>query len=144
MSEKVMIPQEIVEQSKEMKRSHRSARSTPVYRDAANLKYLIVQLMASAPRKYAKYFDEMLITVSNAKQSLAFALEGGSEASREGNLSFAKVLIEDIMDDAIIMNQLGIIGREKKKTIRRLAQKVSGQAVKLRDYYKRQGIGNDV
>ena len=138
---KVVIPQEVVEQSKEKKRSHRSTRQTQIYRDAANLKYLIVQAMADAPRKYAKYFDEMLVTVSNAKQSLALALESGSESVRAENLSYAKVLAEDIMDDSVIMAQLGIIGKDRKKAIKRLAQKVAGQAVKLRDYFKSQGIG---
>ncbi|MBQ7157772.1 MAG: hypothetical protein IJR86_08280 [Bacteroidaceae bacterium] len=138
---KVVIPQEVVEQSKEKKRSHKSMRQTQIYRDAANLKYLIVQSMADAPRKYAKYFDEMLVSVSNAKQSLALALESGSEAARAENLSYAKVLAEDIMDDTVIMSQLGVIGKDRKKAIRRLAQKVAGQSVKLRDYFKSQGIG---
>ena len=138
---KVVIPQEVVEQSKEKKRSHKSMRQTQIYRDAANLKYLIVQSMADAPRKYAKYFDEMLVSVSNAKQSLALALESGSEVTRAENLSYAKVLAEDIMDDTVIMSQLSIIGKDRKKAIRRLAQKVAGQSVKLRDYFKSQGIG---
>lgn len=141
---KVVIPQETIEQSREKKQRHKSARSTQIYKDVANLKYLIVQSMADAPRKYAKYFDEMLVTVSNAKQSLALALEGGSEESRIDNLSYAKVMAEDIMDDAVIMAQLGIIGRERKKTLRRLAQRVSGQAVKLRDYFRSQGIDINV
>ena len=138
---KVVIPQEVVEQSKEKKHSHKSMRQTQIYRDAANLKYLIVQSMTDAPRKYAKYFDEMLVSVSNAKQSLALALESGSEVTRAENLSYAKVLAEDIMDDTVIMSQLGIIGKDRKKAIRRLAQKVAGQSVKLRDYFKSQGIG---
>ena len=143
MENGVKIPQEIIDQSKEKKRSHRSLRQTQIYRDVANLKYLIVQSMTDAPRKFAKYFDEMLVTVSNAKQSLALALEVGSEQSRIDNLSYAKVLAEDILDDAVILEQLGVIGKDRKKLIRRLAQKVSGQAVKLRDYFKSQGIGID-
>lgn len=120
----VKIPQEIIEQSKAKKREHRSMRQTQIYRDAANLKYLIVQSMTDAPRKYAKYFDEMLVTVSNAKQSLALALESGSEAARADNLSYAKVMVEDIIDDLTILSQLGVIGKERKKSMRRLAQKV--------------------
>jgi len=137
----VKIPQEIIAQSTAKKREHRSLRQTQIYRDAANLKYLIVQSMAAAPRKYAKYFDEMLVTVSNAKQSLALALESGSEATRADNLSYAKILMEDIADDAVIMAQIGIVSKEQKKTIRRLAQRVSGQSVKLRDYFRGQGVG---
>lgn len=141
MENGVKIPQEIIEQSDEKKRAHRSMRQTQIYRDAANLKYLIVQSMVDAPRKFAKYFDEMLVTVSNAKQSLALALESGSEASRVENLSYAKVMVEDIIDDLAILSQIGVISKERKKSMRRLAQKVSGQSVKLRDYFRSQGIG---
>lgn len=141
MANGVEIPKEIIEQSKAKKREHRSMRQTQIYRDAANLKYLIVQSMIDAPRKFAKYFDEMLMTVSNAKQSLALALESGSDEARADNLSYAKVMVEDILDDLTILSQLGVIGKERKKSMRRLAQKVSGQAVKLRDYFRSQGIG---
>ena len=136
----VVVPQEIVSGSREKKARHRSARQTPVYRDMANLKYIIVNTMVAAPRKYAKYFDEMLMTGSNAKQSLSLALEGGDNASRYENLSYAKVMIEDLQDDAVILHQMGVINKERKKTIRKLAQKVSGQTVRLRDYFKGQGI----
>lgn len=141
MENGVKIPQEIIEQSNEKKKAHKSVRQTQIYRDAANLKYLIVQSMVDAPRKYAKYFDEMLVTVSNAKQSLALALESGSEASRVENLSYAKVMVEDIIDDLAILSQIGVISKERKKSMRRLAQKVSGQSVKLRDYFRSQGVG---
>ena len=140
MENGVKIPQEIVEKSKEKKRSHRTLRQTQVYRDISNLKYLIVQSMGNAPRKYAKYFDEMLVTVSNAKQSIALALEAGDDSSRADNLNYAKVMVEGIVDDAVIMEQLGIISKDRKKSIKRLAQNVSGQTVRLRDYFNSQGI----
>ena len=136
----VNVPQEVVTQSKEIKKRHRSARQTEVYRDISNLKYVIVKLMSDAPRRYAKYFDEMLVTVSNAKQSLALALEDGSEESRRENLSYSKVMIEDIQDDAVILHQLGVINKADKKVIRKLAQQIAGQAVRLRDYFKSQGM----
>ena len=140
MKNGVVIPAEIVESSSEKKRRHKSARQTQAYRDMANLKYMIVRTMVEAPRKYAKYFDEMLVTVSNAKQSLALALEGGDAAVRADNLSYAKALVEDLQDDSVILHQLEVINKERKKAIRKLAQKVSGQTVRLRDYFKGQGI----
>ena len=143
MKNGVVIPAEIVESSSEKKRRHKSARQTQVYRDMANLKYMIVRTMVEAPRKYAKYFDEMLVTVSNAKQSLALALEGGDAAVRADNLSYAKALVEDLQDDSVILHQLEVINKERKEAIRKLAQKVSGQTVRLRDYFKGQGIDID-
>lgn len=139
-TEGVNVPREIVEQSKSTKKRHKSARQTEVYRDISNLKYIIVKLMLNAPRRCAKYFDEMLVTVSNAKQSLALALEDGDEESRRSNLSYAKVMIEDLQDDAVILNQLNVITKADKKVIRKLAQRVAGQNVRLRDYFKSQGM----
>jgi len=136
----VIVPREIVEQSNATKKHHRSLRQTEVYRDACNLKYIIVKLMLNAPRRCAKYFDEMLVAVSNAKQSLALALEEGDEESRRSNLSYAKVMFEDLQDDAVILHQLNIISKTDKKVIRKLAQKVAGQTVRLRDYFKSQGM----
>lgn len=140
----VVVPQEVVERSKELKRQRKSARQTQVYRDMSNLKYIIIRMMANAPRKFAKYFDEMLVTSSNAKQSLALALESGDGATRAENLSYAKVMTDDLQDDAVILHQLGVISKEQKKAIRKLAQRISGQTVRLRDYFKSQGIDIDV
>ncbi len=138
--ESVIIPKEIVEQSVAKSKKRRTARQSEVYRDVANLKFIIVKTMADAPRKYAKYYDEILMTVNNAKQSLALALEFGDGMSRSDNLSYAKVMIDDIQDDAVILFQLGVISKNQKKTIRKLAQKIAGQTVRLRDYFKSQGI----
>lgn len=136
----VEIPAEVVRQSEEHKRQHRTVRQTQVYRDVANLKYLIVRHMSNAPRKYAKYFDEMLVTVSNAKQSLALGLIGRDVEQQYENMSYAQVMVEDIQDDATILHQLGLINKKEKKTTRSLAQKIAAQIVRLRDYYKSQGI----
>lgn len=139
-AEGVKIPEDVVRQSDEKKRQHRTVRQTQVYRDVANLKYLIVRHMSNAPRKYAKYFDEMLATVSNAKQSLALGLIGRDPEQQYENMSYAQVMVEDIQDDAAILHQLGLIDKKEKKSIRSLAQKIAAQIVRLRDYYKGQGI----
>ena len=138
--EGVVIPEETIRQSEEHKRQHRTVRQTQVYRDVANLKYLIIRHMGNAPRKYAKYFDEMLATVSNAKQSLALGLIGRDTEQQYENMSYAQVMVEDIQDDAAILHQLGLIDKKEKKSIRSLAQKIAAQIVRLRDYYKGQGI----
>lgn len=139
-AEGVHIPEEVVRQSEEHKQQHRTVRQTQVYRDMANLKYLIIRHMGNAPRKYAKYFDEMLMTISNAKQSLALGLIGRDAEQQYENMSYAQVMVEDIQDDAVILHQLGLIDKKEKKSIRSLAQKIAAQIVRLRDYYKSQGI----
>jgi len=138
-----VIPEEIARQSEEKKKQHRTIRQTQVYRDMANLKYLIIRHMGNAQRKYAKYFDEMLMTASNAKQSLALGLIGQDAAQKYENMSYAQVMVEDLQDDAVILHQLGIINKKEKKAIRGLAQRISSQIVRLRDYFSSQGINID-
>lgn len=137
----VVIPQEIIEQSDAIKRQKRTLRQTQVYRDMANLKFIIVGMMASAPRRYAKYFDQMVLTVSNAKQSLAMGLgvKNDPEHRRE-DLSYALVMIEDLEDDMVILNNLSVIGKKDKKRTRKLAQGIAAQIVRLRDYFGSQGV----
>lgn len=139
----VVIPDDIARQSEEKKRQRRTVRQTQVYRDMANLKYLIVAHMSNAQRKYAKYFDEMLMTASNAKQSLALGLIGRDAGQKYENMSYAQVMVEDLQDDAVVLHQLGIINKKEKKAIRGLAQRISSQIVRLRDYFGSQGIDID-
>ena len=137
----VAISAETVRQSDEKKRQHRSLRQTQVYRDAKNLKYTIVKLSGLAPRRYAKYFDEMLTTISHAKQSLAFGLSSSRNIDeRHEDMSYTIVLVEDLTDDADILQHLGVISKSDKKQIKTLAQKIVGQAVRLRDYFEGQGM----
>ena len=140
----VIIPTEVVEKSNEIKQQHRSLRQTQVYRDISNLKYLIVKIMGDTPRRYAKYIDEVVMTVSNAKQSIALGMRVSNLEVRRDNLDFASAMIEDLQDDAVILHKLDIIDKRRKKEIKKLAQKVAVQTVRLRDYFKSQGIAGDV
>lgn len=140
----VIIPTEVVEKSNEIKQQQRSLRQTQVYRDISNLKYLIVKIMGDTPRRYAKYIDEVVMTVSNAKQSIALGMRVSNLEVRRDNLDFASAMIEDLQDDAVILHKLDIIDKRRKKEIKKLAQKVAVQTVRLRDYFKSQGIAGDV
>lgn len=142
--EGVVIPQSTIDDSKKKKAKHRTPRQTEVYRDMANLKVLIARVMMKSSRRLAKFYDETLSTVSNAKHSLSFALEYGDGAERCENLSYAKALVEDIEDDAKILQLLGVINKSECREIKSLAQKVAGQCSKLRDYYGSQGIDTNV
>lgn len=136
----VIVPEEAVRGSEEKKRQHRTVRQTQVYRDMANLKFLVARYMGKSPRRYAKFFDTMLLTVSNGKQSLAMGLTGHDAARKAEDISYAQVMVEDIQDDAVILFQLGVLSKSEKKALRRLAQNISAQIVRLRDYFSSQGI----
>lgn len=137
----VVIPQEAIKISNENKSRHRTARQTTIYRDISNMKYLIVRLMVDSPRKYAKFFDEMISTVSHAKQSVMLALDADDDATRFDDLNYAKIMIEDLQDDAAILCHMNVISKNGKKEIKKLGQKVAAQAVRLRDYFKGEGVG---
>lgn len=139
-SEGVAIPKDAIENSEEKKRRSRTMRQLPVYRDMANMKYLIVSIAGRGPRKYAKYYDEMVITASDAKKTLALALTLRDNQSRCDNLDYARTMMEDLQDDMMILHRLEVIGKTEKKKVRKLAQGIIAQLVALRDYTRSQGI----
>jgi hypothetical protein len=74
----VVISQETIASSEQKKRAHRTLRQMPIYRDMANLKYFVVCLYDKVPRKYTRYIDGILMTVSEAKKY--FYVEGHYES----------------------------------------------------------------
>ena len=70
----VVIPQLTVEESNTKKsKGKKTLAQLPVYRAAANLKYIVTTLMAKSPRSLTKFFDQMLGTVSEIKKSIGMA-----------------------------------------------------------------------
>lgn len=110
-----------------------------------NLKHEIVKMMNASPHKMLKFYDTMIVTAGNAKQSLALALDDEriDESERRANLSYAKVMVEDLLDDFYTLHKLGAINKEIYNTVKKLAQKIAGQCIRLRDYFKSQGISAD-
>ena len=71
--EGVTIPQETIADSETKRRAHRTLRQMPIYRDMANLKYLIVSLYNHVPRKLTRYIDGIVLTVSEAKKCVGLS-----------------------------------------------------------------------
>ena len=142
MVEGVVIPQETIEDSNRKKKNHRTLRQTEIYRDMKNLKHEVAKMMSYGPHKMLKYYDTMIVTASNAKQSIALALDDEriDENERRANLSYAKVMIEDLLDDFDTLHRLGMVNKEIYKTVKKLAQRIAGQCIRLRDYFSSQGI----
>ena len=76
----MIVPQETINASKEYKKKHRTLRQLPLYRDMANFKYLVAKMLSKCPRKLTKFYDGMLMTVSEAKKCV-----GLGEASRDND-----------------------------------------------------------
>lgn len=136
---KVVIPQQAVSQSDEKKRRHQTLRQTMIYRDAANLKYMVATIMMATPRKLSKYLDCTIVTAGEAKKCIAVALCTREVAVRTDNLDFARVLVEDVADDMVTLRLLKVISKDMENKMKRLARKVAQQCVALRDYSKSQG-----
>lgn len=136
----VTIPPATVEASKEKKRKGRTLRQMPVWRDLANLKYLVVKMQSKAPRKLTKFFDQMLMTVSEAKKCVGMANANREKESVAEWLDFARVLTEDVHDDITILRQLNQIDRDTEQKMKSLAKGITAQCAALRDYTRGQGV----
>lgn len=135
----VYIPQEAVVRSNEKKKSHRTLRQLPIYRDASNLKFIIASLYGSVPRKYTKYIDTSLLTACEAKKCVGLAESTRNAELRSEYLTTARVFAEDLIDDAVIMVRLGIISKETEKKMKAQARSVVAQCIAWRDYTNDQG-----
>ena len=136
----VIVPQGTVEDSTAKKKAKRTLRQLPIYRDASNLKYMVVCLYDTVPRKLTKYIDSMLLTVSEAKKCVGLAESSRDPDERANYLRMARVFVEDLQDDATILSRKNLISKEKEKQMKAQARSVVAQCVAWRDYTNEQGV----
>lgn len=141
MENGVKINKETINSSNAKKHHKHKPQNTGINRDMCALKRTIVKNISKIPRRMTKYFDQMLMTVSNAKQSLGITLTFGDFESRIENLNYSLVLVRDLVDDATILHEFGYISEDTKIEIVRLVSSIEEQSAKLMDYYKKsQGV----
>ena len=138
-SDGVVIPPETVASSEQKKRAHRTLRQMPIYRDIANLKYFVVCLYDKVPRKYTRYIDSILMTVSEAKKCVGLAHATRVPSTRVEYLDMVHIFIEDVQDDIKILYRLNHISKDTENKIRQQARGIVAQAIALRDYTNGQG-----
>lgn len=136
----VAVPQETIADSTAKKKAKRTLRQLPIYRDASNLKYMVVCLYDTVPRKLTKYIDAMLSTVCEAKKCIGLAESSHDPEERAHYLGIARVFVEDLQDDAIILSRKNLISKEKEKQLKAQARSVVAQCVAWRDYTNEQGV----
>lgn len=137
----VYIPQEAVESSKAKKKARRTLRQLPIYRDASNLVSMVVDLYDAEgmPKRMTKYIDSVLLTVKEGKKCIGLAEASRDAKERAEYLKIARVLIEDVYDDIIILSHKNKISKEVEKRMKAQAQSVVAQCVAWRDYTNDQG-----
>ena len=135
----VVIPQEAVERSRELKRRHKTLRQLPIYRDLANLEYLTVTLYQKLPRKMTKYLDIVLNRISEAGTCVGMAEATRDSAVRAEYLTTARVFVEKYYDSVIILGKLNLIDKKTEKGMKSLAKGIIAQTVAWRDYVNGEG-----
>lgn len=136
----VTVPQGTIEDSTAKKKAKRTLRQLPIYRDASNLKYMVVCLYDTVPRNLTKYIDAMLSTVCEAKKCIGLAESSRDPEERAHYLRIARVFFEDLQDDATILSRKNLISKEKEKQMKAQARSVVAQCVAWRDYTNEQGV----
>ena len=141
----VVIPPAAVEDSnRKKKNSKKTLAQLPVYRAAANLKFIVTTLMAASPRKLAKFFDQMLGTAAEIKKSVGMASISRNPDERAWYLDCGCVLVQDLSDDFTALRRLPVpvIGRDEENKVKSLVKSINSQLVAWRDYTMNEGVGS--
>ena len=134
------VPDDVVAASNAKKaKRKKTLPELPVYRASANLKFVIVSLMVKAPRRLTKFYDEMLMTVSELSKSIGLADISHDRVDRVWYINSALTLAYELRNDFTILHRLGIIGHDDENKMKALAKSVIAQLVAWRDYTGNQG-----
>ena len=162
----VVIPQLMVEDSNTKKsKNKKTLAQLPVYRAAANLKYIVTTLMAKSPRSLTKFFDQMLGTASEIKKSIGMASISRNPNERAWYLECARVLAQDLSDDFTTLRRIEIpskkkagkddepdadkahhvplVGKDLDNKVKAMVKSIRSQLVAWRDYTINEGANSE-
>ena len=155
----VVIPSQAIENSDTIKRkSKKTLAQLPVYRAAANLKFIVTTLMMKSPKKLTKFFDQMLATISEAKKSIGMADISRTSQDRSWYLDCARVLMQDVSDDFTTLRRLEvpasetadgkakrfpIVSKDLDNKAKALMKSIIAQLVAWRDYTNNEGAKSE-
>lgn len=137
----------------------------PVYRASANLKYIVITLMAKSPRSLTKFFDQMLGTASEVKKSIGLASISRTPEERAWYLDCASVMVQDLSDDFTSLRRIEmpskkkadkadesdadkshkvpLVGRDLDNKVKALIKSIKSQLVAWRDYTMNEGANSE-
>lgn len=141
--EMAYVPQQTAQASKAKKRQRRTLSQLQVYRDVSNMKFLVAKQMLTAPRKLAKFYDELLMTVSEVKKSIGLADASRDTETRIWYQDCALVLIQDVQDDFTILHNLDEVSTDRWKKTKALAKGIAAQLIAWRDYTRGEGAKSE-
>ncbi len=140
MEQGVVISQETIERSDKIKKGARkSLAQLPVYREASNLKFVVVSMMAKAPNKLRRYFDQMIQNTSEICKSIGYAdVARGDE--RVWYINCALVLAYEVRNDFAILCKLDVIvSRDLNNKAKAMVKRIIDQLVAWRYYTSGEG-----
>jgi len=139
----VVVPAATVADSNAKKAKRRKTLpELPVYRASANMKFVIASMMTKAPRRLAKFYDEMLMTASEVSKSIGLADISRSSDDRTWYINSAMTLTCELRNDFTILLHLGVIGRDDDNKAKKLARNIIAQLVAWRGYISGEGVNN--
>lgn len=135
-SQGVVIPASVVEDSSTKKKSgKKTLAQLPVYRATANLKYIVTALIVKSPNKLRKFFDQMLVNVSEVGKAIGMADISRSVADRVWYIETALVLINEVRNDFTILRKLEVIvDKDLDNKAKAVVKGIIAQLVAWRDY----------
>lgn len=138
----IIPPSVVVDSEAKKKRGRKTLAQIPVYRAAANAKFIVAALMNkdNSPRKLTKFFDQMLGTASELKKSIGMAEVSRNAQDRTWYLECARVLTYDLSDDFTTLRKLGVlVDKDLDNKVKAVIKSINAQLVAWRDYTSGEG-----
>ena len=135
-SQGVVIPQSTIEDSNTKKKSgKKTLAQLPVYRATANLKYIVTALVVKSPNKLRKFFDQMMVNVSEVAKAIGMADISRGIQDRVWYIETALVLINEVRNDFTILRKLQVIvDKDLDNKAKAMVKSIIAQLVAWRDY----------
>ena len=140
--EQIDIPMSTIEASTQKKKqTKRTLNQLPVYRSVGNLKYIITALFLKSPNKLRKFFDQLLMNISEISKSIGMADIAREKNERIWYLNCSIVLVNEVRNDVIILKKLNVlVDRDLENKTKSLIQSIISQLIAWRDYTSNEGV----
>lgn len=137
----VVIPASTVAESNAKKqKAKKTLAQLPVYRSVANLKFIVTALVVKSPNKLRKFFDQMLMNVSEISKAIGMADISRNPKDRVWYQESAMILVNEVKNDFTILRKLEVIvDKDLDNKSKALMKSILAQLVAWRDYTSGEG-----
>ena len=138
----VVIPAATIAESNAKKqKARKTLAQLPVYRSAANLKFVVTALVVKSPNKLRKFFNQMLMNVSEISKAIGMADISRNPQDRVWYQESAMILVNEVRNDFTILRRLEVIvDKDLDNKSKALVKSILAQLVAWRDYTSGEGV----